>query len=119
MTDPDDCVYRETEPVPIASGLDEIRPEPPFTSTTPAETLEALEELTADGLRPCGCADGCPACEGTRLIATNDRGRAILAGADPDDCPTCGGSGGGPDAPLRCTACRGTGRRPENGPWSI
>lgn len=27
------------------------------------------------------------------------------------DCPTCGGHGGGPDAALLCTTCRGTGRR--------
>lgn len=31
---------------------------------------------------------------------------------DPDDCSTCGGSGGGPDIPLRCTACGGSGRAP-------
>lgn len=27
----------------------------------------------------------------------------------PLDCPTCGGSGGGPDRPTRCPHCRGTG----------
>lgn len=32
-----------------------------------------------------------------------------------NDCPRCGGSGGGPDERLHCPLCRGTGRRPEEG----
>lgn len=87
---PDDRVYRETEPVAV----------------DPMEDAPEWAKRAAGGIY-----------RGAR--SDEELRRDILAGADPDDCPTCGGSGGGPDAPLRCTACRGTGRRPENGPWSI
>jgi hypothetical protein len=31
------------------------------------------------------------------------------AGADPDECGRCGGSGGGLDAALKCPSCHGSG----------
>ena len=31
-------------------------------------------------------------------------------GCDPDICVRCRGSGGGPDAALKCPVCRGSGR---------
>ena len=33
----------------------------------------------------------------------------FVALGDDDECPSCYGSGGGPDAALRCTSCSGRG----------
>lgn len=35
----------------------------------------------------------------------------FVAEHDDDECPSCHGSGGGPDAALRCVACSGRGYR--------
>lgn len=37
--------------------------------------------------------------------------RHLAALVDDNECPSCYGSGGGPDAALRCSACSGTGVR--------
>ncbi len=131
--------YRETEPAPM-EGLDEIRPVPPFASPalTTAEETQLIRETVLREHGPVTPVDLCPVCgssdhesEGeharcsecgfvwdfTRITVLDpdeldDRQRALLAGADPDDCSTCGGSGGGDHPGIRCVACGGTGRRP-------
>ena len=56
--------------------------------------------------------EACEGCE-TCWCAECDRPRCDCDGHDEDadegDCPTCGGHGGGPDAALRCWACKGSG----------
>ena len=47
-------------------------------------------------------------------MASNNQPRHDNDDPDPDednDCPACGGSGGGPDEALKCLACGGSGRR--------
>lgn len=109
-----DRVYRETEPEPsgyvapcglmgeagrrcncslcAAAGANTID----WQSMTPDEVKAKMNELAA-------VAAG---------LSEEELNRRLEAGADPDECSRCGGSGGGPDIPLRCPACRGTGLAP-------
>lgn len=72
------------------------------------EALTPEEELGAD--------DECRRCRRCQICgALEDARSALRDGACEDcyeadgDCSHCGGSGGGPDAALRCPYCRGRG----------
>lgn len=45
------------------------------------------------------------------LQAAEDEYLATQDEDEDDECPSCYGSGGGPDAALRCTSCSGRGYR--------
>lgn len=44
-------------------------------------------------------------------VVRHDEGVVCRGCAEDDDCRSCGGSGGGDYAGIRCLVCRGTGRR--------
>lgn len=115
-------VYRETEPAPILTSAEE-------TQLIRETVLREHGPITPVDLCPvCGSDDHesegeharCSECgflwDFTRITVIDpdeldDRQRALLAGADPEDCPTCGGSGGGDHPGIRCLSCGGSGQR--------